>query len=40
MDADEPARHVANFGAPIKKALELSKFGYASVQAAKKIAER
>ncbi|XP_063915826.1 chorion peroxidase-like isoform X2 [Zophobas morio] len=39
LDADEPARHVANFGAPIKKALELSKFGYASVQAAKKIAE-
>lgn len=39
LEHNEPANHVANFGAPIKKAIELSKFGYASIQAAKKIAE-
>lgn len=40
MEQNEPASHVANFGAPVKKALELSKFGYASIEAAKKIATR
>ncbi|EFA05698.1 chorion peroxidase isoform X1 [Tribolium castaneum] len=39
LDAKEPAHYVANFGAPIKKAIELSNFGYASLEATKRLAE-
>ncbi|RZC43164.1 chorion peroxidase-like, partial [Asbolus verrucosus] len=39
LDENDPASHVAAFGAPTKKAIELSKIGYASIEASKKIAE-
>ncbi|CAG9812565.1 unnamed protein product [Phaedon cochleariae] len=39
LHANHPASMVANFGKPNERALELSRFGYATVEASRKIAE-
>lgn len=40
LDKNEPASRVAAFGAPVgKSALRLASFGYAAIEASRKIAE-
>ncbi|KAG5883010.1 hypothetical protein JTB14_033465 [Gonioctena quinquepunctata] len=39
LNKDHPASRVADFGKPNKKALKLSKFGFATLEASRKIAQ-
>ncbi|KAL3273808.1 hypothetical protein HHI36_015236 [Cryptolaemus montrouzieri] len=39
LDQNDPATHVANFGRPNRKALALSQFGYAALEASSQISK-
>ncbi|XP_074027515.1 uncharacterized protein [Leptinotarsa decemlineata] len=39
LDKDHPASKVADFGKPNRKALELSKYGFATLEASRKVAQ-